>query len=294
MKNSDKTKVKERLFASLQYLFPQHTISRLAGLIGDHPSPVIRDTLIKWWIKKYNVAMDEVLHEDIASYKSFNDFFTRSLKPEARPLPEDQRVIVSPADGTVSQLGNITSGRIVQAKGFDFSIEELCGADDTLTKTFSSGLFGTIYLSPGDYHRVHMPCTGELQKMIYIPGRLFSVNDVCNQRIPRLFARNERIVCLFDTDYGPMAIVMVGALIVGSIETVWQGEVTPVRRKQKVYDYVDEPKASVIIKRGDEMGRFKLGSTVIVLFARDNICPEETLNPSSKIQLGQPFAYPDH
>lgn len=292
MKKSDNINAKERLFTGLQYLLPQHCISRLVGMAGDCKCPQVKNALIRWWIKKYNVPMDEAIYEDINAYQSFNDFFTRSLKQEARTFPEEQDVIISPVDGTISQLGEITSGRIFQAKGFDFSVHELCGGDESLAETFHQGLFSTIYLSPRDYHGVHMPCTGKLRKMIYVPGKLFSVNPICNQQIPRLFARNERLVCLFDTEYGPMAIVMVGACIVASIETVWAGEVTPVRRKLKIHDYTAEQQSSVILKRGDEMGCFKLGSTVIVLFSKDSIHLVDELSADSEVRLGQSFAYP--
>lgn len=274
----------------MQYLLPQHGLSRLMGWIGDSRISGMKNALIRWWIKHYDVSMHEALHTDIERYLSFNDFFTRALREGIRPLPEDESLIISPADGAISQQGDIVSGRIFQAKGFDFSVEELLGGQSALANEFSDGCFSTIYLSPRDYHRVHMPCKGTLREMIYVPGKLFSVNTVTSEHIPRLFARNERLVCIFDTSLGPVAMVLVGAMIVASIETVWAGEVTPVRRRLQHTDYSLEAKSPVTLERGDEMGRFKLGSTVVMLFGKDSIRWNEHLGAGDSIQLGQSLA----
>ncbi len=285
-----KDNIINRFFACLQYILPQHFLSRLMGKVGECRLTGFKNTLIRWWIKRYNVSMEEAETEDITQYSCFNDFFTRSLKPEVRLLPDDEAIIVSPADGAISQQGMISDGRIFQAKGFDFSVKELVGGDNVLSNLFSDGLFSTIYLSPRDYHRVHMPCDGTLRKMVYIPGNLFSVNKVTTEHVPRLFARNERVVCLFDTPVGAMIMVLVGAMVVASIETVWHGEVTPVRRRVNTWTY-DNKKLLKTFKRGDEIGRFKLGSTVILLFQQNAIEWNDNLNIDA-LQMGQYLAKP--
>ena len=290
MQETKKSDVKDRMFSGVQYLLPQHGLSRLMGWIGDSHIRGIKNALIRWWIKHYDVPMHEALYSDPEHYASFNDFFTRAMREEVRPFPEDESLIVSPADGAISQQGDIVSGRIFQAKGFDFSVEELLGGDNALADEFAGGYFSTIYLSPRDYHRVHMPCKGTLREMIHIPGQLFSVNTVTCERVPRLFARNERLVCLFDTEIGPMAMVLVGAMIVASIETVWAGEITPERRKIKRTDYKPEAQTPITLNRGDEMGRFKLGSTVVMLFGKDSLRWNEHLNAEDSVLLGQSLA----
>ena len=209
-----------------------------------------------------------------------------------RPIAEGDSVIVHPADARVSQFGPITDGQLIQAKGHDFSARELLGGDASLAEEFKDGEFATLYLSPSDYHRVHMPCDGTLRQMIYVPGDLFSVNPLTAENVPNLFARNERVVCIFDTEFGPMAQVLVGATIVGSIEQVWAGTITP-PRGNSVYkwDYPAQGDKAIILKKGEEMGRFKLGSTVINLFAKDAIKFDDTMQNGEKTVLGTPYAH---
>ncbi len=232
--------------------------------------PAFKNTLIRKFIDLYKVDMDEALETNPVRYRSFNDFFTRALHPNARPVNEDENSIVSPADGILSQAGDIENGAIFQAKGHDYSLLELLGGDLVWSRRFEEGSFATIYLSPRDYHRVHMPFTGTLQKMIHVPGRLFSVNDTTTRRVPGLFARNERVVCLFETELGPMAVILVGALFVASIETVWAGTITPVSRQVRRWEYPPTPPDEPVrLEKGEEMGRFNMGSTVILLFGKD-------------------------
>jgi phosphatidylserine decarboxylase len=253
------------LFLLFQTLAPQHLLSRLAGKFANARTPWLKHLLITRFIRRYGVNMAEAANSDPSAYACFNDFFTRALKPGARPIHTTADVIVSPADGVVSAAGLITKDRIIQAKGKSFSLTALLGGSEDTAWPFQEGSFATVYLSPKDYHRVHMPCAGTLQKMIYIPGKLFSVNQVTSDNIDNLFARNERVVCLFDTAAGPMALVLVGAMIVAGIETVWAGQVAPSARGIYEEDYVRH-QPPLHYAKGDEMGRFKLGSTVIVVF----------------------------
>ncbi len=248
--------------------------------------------MIKLFIKQYNVNMDEALHSDPSYFKTFNEFFVRELKPGARPIVEENSVITHPADACVSQFGDIEDGQLIQAKGHYFSAQELLGGDNKLAEEFDDGSFATLYLSPRDYHRVHMPCDGTLRQMIYVPGDLFSVNPLTAENVPNLFARNERVVCIFDTEFGPLAQVLVGATIVGSIELVWAGTVTP-PRGNTVYrwEYPSEGHNSVTLKKGEEMGRFKLGSTVINLFAKDAIEFDNSVQNEVPTRMGTEFAH---
>ncbi len=279
--------MKDQLFIGLQYILPHHLLSRLVGLVTESPWPSIKNPLTNWFVQQYNVDMSEAIEENPEAYTSFNDFFTRPLKEGSRPLPENRNTIVCPADGAVSQLGDIKYGRIFQAKGHDYSLTELIGGDHDLASEFQDGKFATIYLSPSDYHRVHMPFGGTLRKMIHVPGRLFSVNQTTAENVPRLFARNERVVCIFDTEKGPMAVILVGAMIVASIETTWAGLVTPHKRKVKTLDYSQESHKEIKLERGEEMGRFKLGSTAIVLFGKDQVEWAEKLTTEMPVQMGQ-------
>lgn len=255
-----------KLFASLQYLIPQHALSRAAGWLADTRISWIKDPFTRWFANRYQVNMSEALEEDPCAYASFNDFFTRALKPGMRPIDDADDSIVCPADGAISQLGDIELGRVFQAKGQDYSLTELLGGEPDAAAPFMGGKFATVYLSPKDYHRVHMPLAGRLTQMVYVPGDLFSVNEATADNVPRLFARNERLVCFFDTEAGPMALVLVGAMIVASIETVWAGQITPYQRRIQRTRY-DELQA-VELAKGEEMGRFKLGSTAIVVFGK--------------------------
>ncbi|WP_415837500.1 archaetidylserine decarboxylase [Parendozoicomonas haliclonae] len=279
--------VKKDLFIALQYLLPHHLISRGAGLLAECKIPAIKNPFTNWFVKQYGIDMSEAQEENPEAYATFNDFFTRALKDGMRPLPEDEKAIVCPADGAISQIGDIKYNRVFQAKGHDYSLTELVGGDPELAREFEEGKFATVYLSPRDYHRVHMPVKGTLRKMIHVPGRLFSVNQTTAENVPRLFARNERAVCIFDTERGPMAVILVGAMIVASIETVWAGLVTPHKRGVKTYDYTPEGNHSIVLERGAEMGRFKLGSTAIVLFGKDQVEWAESLGETSPVRMGQ-------
>lgn len=269
-------------FIALQRIAPQHLISRAIGLLAASETPFIKNTFINKFSKKYAVNMSEAVEETPLNYPSFNAFFTRALKPDARPIAPGSNTIVSPADGCISQMGNITDGRILQAKGQWFSVTELLGGGATAHR-YNNGNFATVYLSPKDYHRVHMPLTGTLTTMTYIPGKLFSVNQATADNLPRLFARNERVVCEFETEFGPMAVVLVGAMIVASIETPWAGLVAPVKRAIKSHAYGQ----TITLNKGDEVGRFLLGSTAILLTPQGTKMGGEDIRAGSEIKMGQ-------
>lgn len=245
---------------SLQSLLPQHLLSRWAGKLTDAHQPWLKNLLIQLSIKRFNIDLSDALEPDPKNYASFNDFFTRALRPNARPIDTTSKHAVSPADGVLSQAGIIHGNRIIQAKGYDFSAAALLGEPDHQAQKFDNGLFTTIYLSPRDYHRVHMPLAGTLRATRYIPGRLFSVNQMTAQHIDQLFANNERLVCWFDTEFGEMALILVGAMLVAGIETVWHGHYTPNTDASQTFE-----RGELSFEKGDEMGRFKFGSTVIML-----------------------------
>jgi phosphatidylserine decarboxylase len=275
-----------KLFIVLQHLLPQHALSRFVGLLAN--SKRLKSLLIKVFIKRYNVDMGEALIAEPDRYASFNEFFTRELKPGLRPLASGPKAIFCPADGAISQLGDIKKDQLFQAKGRHYTVDDLLGGDMEWAVNFYDGSFATIYLSPRDYHRVHMPISGQLQKMLYVPGKLFSVNQVTADNVPNLFARNERAVCLFDTDAGPMALILVGAMIVAGIDTIWSGQVCPTagKRQVRVSDYRDyAPPISIL--GGDEMGRFRLGSTAIVLFGPGAVNLENSLTAAAPVRMGQ-------
>ncbi|MDF2178710.1 archaetidylserine decarboxylase [Aliiglaciecola sp. CAU 1673] len=275
---------------SLQYFIPKHAISRLVGFLAAAKAGFITTGLIKLFIHQFKVDMTEAEREDPAAYESFNDFFTRLLKPGLRPIDADPERLVFPVDGTVSQLGDIDKDRIFQAKGHDYSLTALLGGKKELTEQFEEGKFATIYLSPRDYHRIHMPMDAVLTDMIYVPGELFSVNPLTTAHVPGLFARNERVVALFDTDKGKMAMVLVGATIVASIETIWAGTVTPPAGKKVMHwQYPAQGLNAVSLKKGEEMGLFKLGSTVVMLFAPDMLDFDD-IKPADTTRLGVGFA----
>ena len=271
-------------FIRLQHLTPQHALSRLVGRFADSTVPGVKNTLIKRFIDAYDVDMREAA-EPASAYPTFNAFFTRALKPGARPLGDAAQYVLSPADGAVSQLGPVEDGRIVQAKGRDYSVAELLGGDTANAVRFEGGRFVTIYLSPRDYHRVHMPAEGTLRSTRYVPGDLFSVNAVTADGVDRLFARNERLAAVFDTPLGAMASVMVGAMIVAGIETVWRGRLQPHGKTVEQRSYSDGPKFAA----GDEMGRFYLGSTVVLLFEPRKVDWLRDLAPGSSVRMGQPI-----
>lgn len=277
-------------FIIMQYLLPQHLLSRLVGKLAETELPWLKDVLISRFIKQYRVDMSEAADSDAQNYANFNAFFTRALKDGARPICEGENAIACPADGAISQIGAITGGRIFQAKGQDYSLLTLLGGDREAAALFNEGSFATIYLSPRDYHRVHMPLTGTLQTMTYIPGALFSVNTTTAENVQGLFARNERAVCLFDTDAGPMAVILVGAMIVAGIETVWDGQVAPPPKGIKTTDYRQGAR-EITLQKGEEMGRFKLGSTAIVLFAKDRSAWLDNFEAATPTRLGETLGH---
>ncbi|BFM48624.1 archaetidylserine decarboxylase [Marinomonas sp. THO17] len=278
---------KDQLFAFAQHITPQKSLSRIIGRIAECENTWVKNTFINQFVKKYQVDMSEAVNSDPSSYRNFNDFFTREIRSELRPITRKRNGIACPADGAISQLGKIEHGTLFQAKGHHYSLTSLLGGDASLSDQFLGGSFATVYLSPKDYHRVHMPLAGKLTKMIHVPGKLFSVNKVTAEQIPNVFARNERTVCLFDTEAGPMAVILVGAMIVASIETVWAGQVTPFNKQVVTWDYTSL--SDVKLKKGEEMGRFKLGSTAIVLFGKDAVEWEDTLEADSPTKMGMAF-----
>ncbi len=282
----------DKLKIALQYILPKHLLSRLVGKLAASESGAITTAGIKWFIKQYKIDMSEAAASEPEAYKSFNDFFTRALKPGIRPICQDSDIMVHPVDGAVSQLGPIEDGRIFQAKGHSYSSLALLGNQAEDAKRFEGGDFATIYLAPKDYHRIHMPIKGTLSKMTYVPGELFSVNPLTARNVPGLFARNERVVAIFETEQGPLAMVLVGATIVASIETVWAGTVTPpAGKKIFTWDYPTTGPDAITLDKGDEMGRFKLGSTVVMLFAKDAIDEfADGVEPEAVTRMGQPFA----
>jgi phosphatidylserine decarboxylase len=276
---------KDALTTLPQYIYPQHTLSKLMGYITHSENKALKNWCITTIIKHYGVNMDEAQEQNLDAFKSFNHFFTRELKPEVRPLTSGKGAIACPADGAVSQAGNITDGKIFQAKGMSFSTVDLLGGDPERAKPFEDGVFTTIYLSPKDYHRLHMPLTGTLKEMVHIPGKLFSVNTATTRSVPGLFARNERVAAIFDTEVGPMALVLVGAIFVNSIETVWHGVVTPPTAPTVGTWYY--PKNAPTLKIGEEMGRFNMGSTIIVLFGKDKVQWESEFKADQLVKLGE-------
>lgn len=276
----------DRLAVLPQYLLPKQALTALAGRVASARAGTTTTRLIRWFVRRYGVDMDEAANPDIASYPSFNEFFTRALKPGARPLA--QADLVCPVDGAISQFGRIEQDQIFQAKGHRYSTTAMVGGDAALAKRFEHGHFATLYLSPRDYHRIHMPCDGRLLRMIHVPGALFSVNPVTARGVPGLFARNERVVCVFDGPHGPFVLVLVGATIVGSMATVWHGVVNPPRPGQlREWRYDDAP---VVLKQGDEMGRFLLGSTVVMLFPAGPLQFNPAWQPARAIRLGEAMA----
>ncbi|MBV1914457.1 MAG: phosphatidylserine decarboxylase [Pseudomonadales bacterium] len=280
-----KTDLKQKLFILLQYLVPQHLVSRLAGLLTESQIPWLKNYLIGKAIKTFHVNMAEAAEPNPRYYATFNDFFTRALAEGARPIDATTDSVVSPADGQISQMGKIDQGQLLQAKGKAFSLKQLLADDAELTEAFVDGSFMTVYLSPKDYHRVHMPWGGTLKSMTYVPGALFSVNQTTSEQVDGLFARNERVICSFDTERGPMVVILVGAMIVGSIETVWAGQIAPPKRQLTQVNYT-QPPTPIEFKKGDEMGRFKMGSTAIVLFGEDVVEWDSNLDELSDVQVG--------
>ncbi len=273
----------DKMMTLPQYLIPQHTLSLFMYRLTRCEVVWFKNVFIRFITRQYKVNMAEAAETDLATYPSFNAFFTRLLKEGVRPIADND--IVSPVDGVVSQAGPIVSGQIVQAKGQDYSVLSLLGGDDALTAEFVGGQFATIYLSPKDYHRIHMPVTGKLRKMRYVPGDLFSVSPRTARTVPDLFARNERVVVTFDTELGPMVMVLVGAIFVGSMATVWSGQITPGYGKA-VRQWTYDDAEAMMIEKGQEMGRFNMGSTVVLLFGEQAVTFNDQIVAEMPIQLG--------
>ena len=276
----------DRLAVLPQYLLPKQALTTLAGKFASAQLGGLTTSVIRRFVARYNVNMGEAANPDITSYASFNDFFTRALKPGARPLAAAD--LICPVDGAISQFGPIAKDQIFQAKGHTYSTTALVGGDAEAAARFDNGHFATLYLSPRDYHRIHMPCAGELTRMVHVPGDLFSVNPTTARGVPGLFARNERVVCFFESAQGPFVLVLVGATIVGSMATVWHGQINPPRTGTlRQWDYA---KGQVSLQQGEEMGRFLLGSTVVMLFPQGPLQFNPQWAPMRAIQLGEAMA----
>lgn len=274
----------DRLRAGSQWPLPQHALSRIVFRLTRSRRRWLKSLLIGGVARHFDVDMSEAAEPDLAAYASFNDFFTRPLAPGARPLPSDPTAVACPVDGVVSQAGTIDEGRVFQAKGREFTVEELLGGAPDRALPFRGGAFATLYLSPRDYHRIHLPVAGRLVETVHVPGRLFSVDAATTRAVPRLFARNERVAALFDSDAGPMAVVMVGALFVSAIETVWQGLITPpTTRWARSWRH---GAAGPAFARGDEIARFNMGSTVILLFGPGRVRWSAELVPDAPVRMG--------
>ena len=275
--------VSDRRAVLPQYVMPKHAMTSFGGLVASARAGAITTALIRWFVGKYKVNMAEAADPDISHYASFNEFFTRALRADARPLADAD--LICPVDGAISQFGAIEHDQIFQAKGHHYSIAALVGGDTELAARFHDGFFATLYLSPRDYHRIHMPCEGRLTRMVYVPGALFSVNPLTARGVPGLFARNERVVCVFETARGPFVLVLVGATIVGSMATVWHGVVNPPRsRVVREWRYDDQ---TLVLRQGEEMGRFLLGSTVVMLFPRGATVFNPEWAVGGEVRLGE-------
>jgi len=279
----------QRAKVAFQYIMPQLYLTQLAGWFAKQKWGAVTHFVIKAFAKKYNVDMSEAKKENFSDYESFNQFFIRELKDDARKINENLTALCLPADGRVSQIGHIDDDRLLQAKGHFFGLSDLLAGDEELVHTFKNGEFATIYLSPRDYHRVHMPCDATLRKMIYVPGDLFSVNPFLAEHVPNLFARNERVICVFDTAFGPMAQILVGATITASMSTVWAGVINPPRTGEvKVWTYQGD--SAIKLTKGQEMGAFQLGSTVINLFPENSVTLAEHLEVDVPVRMGEILA----
>jgi phosphatidylserine decarboxylase len=278
---------KAEIFVAIQRVMPKHLLSRLIGRLAESKIIWLKNFLITRATSYFGINMDEAMFNDQNSYRSFNDFFTRSLKEHARPIAEGSKSICSPADGVISQAGSIKNNRIVQAKGIDYSISRLLG-DSSISKKFNDGRFATIYLSPKDYHRVHIPTSGQLIKTRYIPGELFSVNALTAEGLEGLFTKNERLVCQFKSEsIGDFIVVLVGAMLVAGIETVWNGLEIPGKGSVRESDYSDQ---QLLFEKGDEIGKFRFGSTAIVLFTKDKVSHMASNQPQRAVRMGEEIA----
>lgn len=281
----------QRIKVAFQYIFPQLPVTRLAGWLAEQHWGAVTHFVIKMFVKQYKVNLAEAQKTEPSDYASFNEFFIRPLKENARPINQEVQTLCLPADGKVSEAGNIEDDRLLQAKGHYFTLESLLANDQEMADQFKNGTFITTYLSPRDYHRVHMPCEATLKKMIYVPGELFSVNPFLAEHVPNLFARNERVICEFDTEFGPMVQILVGATITASISTVWAGVINPPREQEVLeYHYETTGETAVRLKKGQEMGAFRLGSTVINLFPAGAIELAPYLQAGSETRVGEILA----
>ena len=278
--------VGDRLFAALQYVLPKHALSRMVHRVMRNESPLVKRLIITNFLRGYRVNMAEAQQSDPLAFRSFNDFFTRALRADARPVSMEPDTIVSPVDGTVSQCAPIHADALIQAKGRAYALNELLAGDTESAGAYRDGSFACIYLAPYNYHRIHMPFGGSLRSTVYVPGDLFSVNAATARAVPRLFARNERVICDFDTTIGRMAVILVGALFVGSMETVYSGEINPPPRPRRGVYPIPKGVGQEFLK-GAELGRFNMGSTVVLLFQRDCVTWENTVVPQATMRLGQ-------
>jgi len=284
-------KFSERIKIAMQYAMPKHAISRLVGKLAAAKMGWLTTKLIDVFIKVYNINMSEAKLKNASDFATFNDFFTRELEEGARTIDQDADTLCYPVDGAISQQGDIVEGKLIQAKGFDYSLTSLLGGDARTAAPFQQGKFSCIYLAPKDYHRIHMPMAATLREMIYVPGELFSVNPLTANNVPDLFARNERVVTIFDTEHGALAMVLVGATIVASIETTWAGTITPPAGKDIFrWQYPATGVDAMTFKKGDEMGRFKLGSTVVSAFAPNMVEFAPDAGPETVTRLGEHYA----
>lgn len=278
----------QRAKIAFQYLMPHFGLTRAAGWLAERKWGAVTHLIIKLFAQKYQVNFDEAEKGKPSDYSSFNEFFIRPLKADARPIDQTENGLCLPADGRVSEAGQINENRLLQAKGHYFTLETLLANDSELAQKFKDGQFITTYLSPRDYHRVHMPCDATLRKMIYVPGELYSVNPFLAEHVPNLFARNERVICEFETAFGPMVQILVGATITASMSTVWAGVINPPRPEQvTVYEYLTEGETAVHLKKGEEMGAFRLGSSVINLFPKDTVALDPRLLAGVPTKMGE-------
>ncbi|MGC7588921.1 archaetidylserine decarboxylase [Bisgaard Taxon 46] len=280
----------QRIKIAFQYVMPQLYLTQIAGWFAKQQWGVVTHFVIKLFAKKYNVDMSEAAKPNFNDYPSFNEFFIRQLAENARPINQNPTALCLPADGRISQMGHIDNDLLLQAKGHYFSLSDLLAGDEALANQFKDGEFATTYLSPRDYHRVHMPCDATLRKMIYVPGDLFSVNPFLAEHVPNLFARNERVICVFDTEFGTMVQILVGATITASMSTVWAGVINPPRPNQ-VTTWTYEGERAVKLMKGQEMGAFQLGSTVINLFEKDRVQLADHLHVDSPVRMGEILAH---
>jgi phosphatidylserine decarboxylase len=282
--------MRDALFIALQRILPQHFLSRGVLRLTRVRAPLLKNTLIGAFLRRFRPDMDEAAQPDALSYASFNEFFTRSLRAGVRPVDSNAQIIVSPVDGAVSQIGSLTGSRILQAKGHSFTLEDLLATSSNWAQRFRGGQFATLYLAPHNYHRIHMPMNGTLRAAWYVPGRLFSVNAATAAAVPNLFARNERVVCIFEDGPALFAMVLVGALFVGSMTTVWHGDVTPRRGRQRTELPVERTLSPLALRKAAEMGRFNMGSTVILLTAPGFADWLPGITAGSRVRMGEALA----